>query len=80
MAKQLKAILGTRKALLIYVLENGTWKLESESFQGVPFSYAFYDDRNATLWACADHGHWGIKLYRSRDEGKNWDEIEAEIQ
>jgi len=35
------------------------------------------DNRNGTMWASIDHGHWGTKLHRSRDEGATWEEVEA---
>jgi len=37
--------------------------------------YAARDPRDGTLWASLDHGHWGPKLSRSRDDGKTWDDI-----
>lgn len=70
-------ILGTRKGLLILKKESGSWNLESHSFHGVPFSYAMVDHRTNVLWACADHGHWGQKLYRSDNMGQSFDEVEA---
>ncbi len=38
----------------------------------------FYADRDSgTWWACLDLGHWGNKLHRSVDKGKNWEEVDA---
>ena len=70
-------ILGTHKGLLILKKEQNGWQLHSQSFLGVPFSYAMVDHRTGALWACADHGHWGQKLYRSNDMGKSFDEVES---
>lgn len=50
---------------------------DGESHLGVRVSYAIVDRRTQTLYACLDHGHWGCKLQRSRDRGKNWEEIPA---
>jgi photosystem II stability/assembly factor-like uncharacterized protein len=70
-------ILGTRKGLLILKRHGHEWRLANETFPGVPISYAFSDHRTGFLWACADHGHWGQKLYRSRDGGETLEEIPA---
>lgn len=70
-------ILGTRKGLLILQRQGQTWGLLQEHLPGVPFSYAMRDHRTGVLWACADHGHWGQKLYRSRDGGKTLEEAPA---
>jgi len=72
-----KLLLGTRKGLIIYHKDNTGWKYESTHFLGIPVSLSFVDGRTNTWWACLDHGHWGVKLHRSTDDGKNWEEIEA---
>lgn len=70
-------LLGTRKGLLHFQRRHGNWELERESFLGAPVPYVIRDPRNGTLWASIDHGHWGSKLHRSRDEGMTWEEVEA---
>lgn len=70
----LRMILGTRKGVQIYGFD-GQWRMESEAYVGDPVSYAFYDDRNDTLWAAPSHEHWGPKLVRSRDRGASWEEV-----
>ncbi|QPC84108.1 exo-alpha-sialidase [Phototrophicus methaneseepsis] len=72
-----KLLLGTRKGLLTFREHQGTWACEREDFAGVAISHAMYDPRNGTLWACLDHGHWGIKIQRSKDMGQTWEEIIA---
>lgn len=72
-----KLLLGTRKGLIIYNRTKKGWKHQSTHFLGIPVSLTFVDERTNTWWACLDHGHWGVKLHRSADEGKNWLEIEA---
>ncbi len=73
-----RIILGTRKGLII-LHKNGSdkWQIKHTAFPGVPISYAMVDHRNDVLWACADHGHWGQKLYRSEDGGATLNEVEA---
>lgn len=70
-------LLGTRKGLVAYRFKNGTWLAENISFEGIPVSIAFADERTGTWWACLDHGHWGVKLHRSSDRGKTWEELTA---
>ena len=51
-------LLGTRKGFISYQFKNGKWKSENLSFEGVPVSIAYADERNGTWWAALDHGHW----------------------
>ena len=70
-------LLGTRKGLVVYHYKNGDWTMGNLYFEGIPVSLAYEDERNGTWWACLDHGHWGVKLHRSTDRGKNWEELTA---
>src|SRR5918996_4219106 len=33
-----------------------------------------FDQRDSTTYAALNLGHFGVKLHRSSDEGKNWEE------
>jgi len=68
-------LLGTRKGLLIYERRDGAWKRINESFTGARVSYALRDPRDGRLYACQDHGHWGVKLSSSTDGGATWQEL-----
>jgi BNR-Asp box repeat len=70
-------LLGTRKGLVIYEKKNNVWQFRDIHFMGIPVSIAFQDERTHIWWACLDHGHWGVKLHRSKDHGKNWEELSA---
>ena len=70
-------LLGTRKGFIAYRFKNGKWQSENISFEGIPVSIAFADERTGVWWACLDHGHWGVKLHRSADRGKTWEELTA---
>ena len=70
-------ILGTRKGLIAYRYKKGRWTVENLSFEGVPVSIAYADSRTGMWWAALDYGHWGAKLHRSKDRGKNWEEVAA---
>jgi len=73
-------LLGTRKGTVIIERStskssNGGWQPRPILHQGIPVCYASRDPRDGTLWACLDHGHWGPKLSRSRDNGVSWEDI-----
>ena len=70
-------LLGTRKGFIAYRFSNNRWQAENLSFEGFPVSIAYADPRNGTWWACLDHGHWGVKLHRSNDRGRSWEEVTA---
>ena len=72
-----RLILGTRKGLLVMRRNGRSWQIIHSVFHGVPFSYAMEDHRTGIVWACADHGHWGQKLYRSHDGGATLEEVPA---
>ncbi|MEM7112261.1 MAG: glycosyl hydrolase [Chloroflexota bacterium] len=72
-----KLILGTRKGLLILEERSSGWEVVHHQLPGVPFSYAMRDHRNGRIWGCADHGHWGQKLYYSDDDGATLNEQAA---
>jgi len=76
MSKKL-LFLGTRKGLIIYKKSERSWDYHSSHFPGIPVTLAYADEHTKTWWACLDHGHWGIKLHKSIDQGNNWEELEA---
>ncbi len=70
-------LLGTRKGLFVYRRDQDGYVPVHHAHQGAPVVYAFVDERDGTMWASLDHGHWGVKLHRSRDGGATWDEVDA---
>ena len=64
--------LGTRKGL--FTLRDR--EIERVSFLGVPVT-AVLPAADGTLYAAVGHGHFGAKLHRSRDQGRNWEEVAA---
>lgn len=78
MINKKRMILGTRKGLIVFKQDiKGKWEVSGLHFISDPISMAFVDVRNDTWWAAQDHGHWGVKLHRSVDEGSTWEEVEA---
>ncbi len=70
-----KILVGTSKGLVVYRRQGIHWKAEKPQFVGFPVSMVYVDERDATWWVCLAHRHWGLKLHRSYDEGKNWEPV-----
>lgn len=68
-------LLGTRKGTVIVERTSSGWQPRPIMHQGIPVCYAARDPRDGTLWASLDHGHWGPKLSRSRDNGQSWEDV-----
>lgn len=68
-------VLGTRKGTIFLERSNAAWQARPIAHAGIPVCYAARDPRDGTLWASLDHGHWGPKLSRSRDDGSTWEDV-----
>ena len=65
----------TRKGLFTFERGAGAaWKIARVDFVAENVTLALADPRDGTLYAALDHGHYGVKLHRSLDGGKNWEE------
>lgn len=73
----MRALVGTRKGLLLLEQKGSSWKLAKSHFDGVKCSYAVWDPAKKMVWAGLNHGHWGPKLHVSRNKGKSFEEITA---
>jgi len=82
----------TRKGLFTFTLSSDQWQLSQTSFLGDNCSMILNDPRpcdiktdagvqssTETLYAALDHGHFGVKLHRSIDQGKSWNEIAVPV-
>ena len=67
----------TRKGLFTLERGAGGWAIARASFVGDNCTLAMHDPRNGDLFAALNHGHFGVKLHRSRDGGGTWMEIAA---
>ena len=65
-------LVGTSKGLLVYRKSEGIWKVDKIHFMGFPVSMIYVDSRDGNWWIALNHNHWGPKLHRSQDQGKNW--------
>ena len=67
----------TRKGLFTLERGAGGWAIARASFIGDNVTLAMHDPRTGDLFAALNHGHFGVKLHRSRDGGATWKEIAA---
>ncbi|MBX7145980.1 MAG: exo-alpha-sialidase [Alphaproteobacteria bacterium] len=65
----------TRKGLFHIEKNNKNWEVQSVSFLGDPVTSFVFDPRDNNFYAALNLGHFGVKLKRSKDMGKTWDEI-----
>lgn len=65
----------TRKGLFFFDRSSAGWTLAGDAFLGSPMTFLLSDPRDGALYAAANLGHFGPKLHRSEDGGRNWTEI-----
>lgn len=68
-----KLLIGTSKGLIVYERHKEHWVITGDHFLGMPVSVVWADDRTGTWWAALAHRHWGQKLHRSTNQGKDWE-------
>jgi hypothetical protein len=67
----------TRKGLFTVDRGKSSWSIGRAAFIGDNVTIAMRDPRNGDLFAALNHGHFGIKVQRSRNDGETWSEIPA---
>lgn len=72
-----RLLVSSRKGLIVYALKNGQWVFDALHFRGIPICLTHFDPGSNALWVFQDHGHWGIKMQKSSDFGRTWQEVEA---
>ncbi len=70
-------LVSTRKGLFVLAPSDAGWRIDKSAFLGDRVSLTLADERDGCWYAALDHGHFGIKLHRSRDQGVSWQEITA---
>jgi hypothetical protein len=69
---------GTRKGLFLFERNGrGEWRIGPTAFLGDPVSYVLADERDGTIYAALNLGHFGVKLHRSLDSGATFHEVPA---
>lgn len=69
-----KLYVATRKGLFTLSAKQGKWSVEDTAFLGDPVLIVHAARSTGTCYAALGHGHFGVKLHRSTDEGKEWSE------
>jgi len=72
-----RAFLSTRKGLFELQRAGAHWEVGERHFLGEPVSIALYDERDGTLYAALNLGHFGVKLHRRDPGATEWTEIAA---
>ena len=70
-------LVGTRKGLFVVEGEGGRARVERALFVGDNVQLTLVDRRDGAWYAVLDHGHFGVKLHRSDDQGKTFTEISS---
>lgn len=72
-----KLYVSTRKGLFTLELKARGWSIHQTAFLADNVTLVYPDGQTGALFAALDHGHFGVKLHRSRDDGHTWQEIAA---
>jgi hypothetical protein len=72
-----RLFVATRKGLFQIVRRTGRWTLGEPAFLGDPVTAVLPDRRDGTLYAALNLGHFGVKMRRSSDGGRTWEEHAA---
>jgi photosystem II stability/assembly factor-like uncharacterized protein len=75
----MKLHLATRKGLFTLERNASILSISRVDFAGDNCSMVLHDHRYGVLYAALDHGHFGVKLHRSRDDGESWQEIAVPV-
>ena len=68
-------LVATRKGLFTVSRKRRQWAISAVDFLGDNVSICLADCRDGQCYAALDHGHFGVKLHRSKATG--WEEIAA---
>ncbi|CAL94915.1 WD40/YVTN/BNR-like repeat-containing protein [Azoarcus olearius] len=69
-----RLLVATRKGLFIlHRGADGGWPISRPHFLGEPVSMALGDARDGSVYAALNLGHFGVKLWRSGDDGAHWE-------
>lgn len=68
---------GTRKGLFTVRRSGIGWSLDAPHFAGEPATQVVADPADGAWYAALRLGHFGIKLRKSTDQGRNWQEVAA---
>jgi hypothetical protein len=70
-----RIFVATRKGLFTIGRTNGSrWAIAGTAFLSDNLSMVLPDARDGSVYIATDHGHFGVKVHRSRDGGRTWAE------
>lgn len=69
-----KLFVATRKGLFTVEKKSGAWKITDSKFLGDNCTIVLPDNRDNSVYVAIGHGHFGVKMHRSKDGGKSWEE------
>jgi hypothetical protein len=72
-----RLLVSTRKGLFWINRKNRTWEIDRADFLGDNVTLTLTDPRSGYHYAALDHGHFGVKLHRSKGDG--WEEIAVPV-
>ena len=65
----------TRKGLFRLRSDGRDWRIEKVGFLASNVTLALPDQRDGSVYAALNLGHFGVKLHRSVDGGESWTEV-----
>lgn len=68
-------LVATRKGLFRVAHASAGLAVTQTAFLGDNVTFAARDPRSGVLYASLNHGHFGVKLHSSKDDGTTWEEI-----
>jgi hypothetical protein len=68
-------LLASRKGLFVVHGEGAQWRITAHHFAGDPVTQVLSDPRTGHWYAALRLGHFGAKLRKSTDHGRNWVDI-----
>lgn len=75
-----RLLLGTRKGTFFVEKEGARWRPRLVGHAGAGVNYVARDPYTGRHWALLGHGHWGVKLSVSDDDGKTWADHSTQIK
>lgn len=78
-----RVLVATRKGLFTVDRVTGSgesrWEVAQAAFLGDNVTYVLPDRRDGAVYASLNHGHFGVKVHRSRDGGETWEECAVPV-
>lgn len=74
-----KLYVGTRKGLFVMEREAKSWRTASSTFMGAQVPMLMSASADDLAIVALQHGHFGAKMHRTRDNGRSWQEIAVPV-